>query len=427
LLLGCSNAADLVPANVRHDFESSKGSKNMRALRNFAVAMLSAGGAVTPLAASASTFTTLYTFTGGKDGGNPFGPLLYQHGAFYGTAHAGSDADKANGTVFKIDVKTARFKVVYAFQGAPDGSGPGSGVIYQDGMLYGTTYFGGAGCSPGGCGTIFSIDEKTGAESVLYDFPASNGGPDGSVLPGQVIDVAGTLYGITQYGGANNAGSFFSLNPSTGTFAMLTSFAGVNGVNPNLQLLYQSGLVYGTTMYGGEGACFLGGCGVLFSIVPATGGETVVRSFAKKDGKYPNSNLAYDAGSLFGDTFVGGNQSCTHGCGVSYKIKAASGREKVLEDFQNRGEEYSGISIVGGNAYETLPSGGNGYGELLKVNLKSGQQTVLYTFTGDADGASPEAALTYHDGAFYGTTMSGGGNRSCAGDYGCGTVFKFVP
>jgi uncharacterized repeat protein (TIGR03803 family) len=63
---------------------------------------------------------------------------------------------------------------------------------------------------------------------------------------------------------------------------------------------------------------------------------------------------------------------------------------------------------------------------LLEVNLKSGQKTVLYTFTGGPDGGDPEAPLTYHNGAFYGSTFSGG-NDSCLDDHGCGTVFKFVP
>jgi hypothetical protein len=158
---------------------------------------------------------------------------------------------------------------------------------------------------------------------------------------------------------------------------------------------------------------------------PTTGAEAVLYRFKGYYGEFPNSNLSYHAGSLIGDTSAGGNRACERGCGINFKIKATTGRETVLEDFGSGGENYSGITVVNGNAYETLPSGGSGgYGELLEVNLKSGQKTVLYTFTGGSDGNSPQAPLTYHNGAFYGTTFFGG-NDNCY--EGCGTVFKFVP
>jgi uncharacterized repeat protein (TIGR03803 family) len=57
---------------------------------------------------------------------------------------------------------------------------------------------------------------------------------------------------------------------------------------------------------------------------------------------------------------------------------------------------------------------------------KSGQETVLYSFTGKADGAGPEAGLLRDAaGNLYGTT-SDGGDLSC-GFSGCGTVFKVTP
>jgi uncharacterized repeat protein (TIGR03803 family) len=179
-------------------------------------------------------------------------------------------------------------------------------------------------------------------------------------------------------------------------------------------------------MYGGRGCLRLGGCGTVFEFNPATGVESVLHAFKSKNaGAIPFSNLIYHAGSLMGDTIIGGNTPCDRGCGVSYKIKPTTGRISVLEDFETRGENYSGITVVDGNAYETLPSGGSGgYGELLAVNLKSGRQTVLYVFMNNGDGESPQAPLTYHNGAFYGTTFFGG-NDNCY--EGCGTVFKFVP
>lgn len=62
-----------------------------------------------------------------------------------------------------------------------------------------------------------------------------------------------------------------------------------------------------------------------------------------------------------------------------------------------------------GNLYGTTVDGGAfGHGTVFKLSA-SGQQTVLYTFRGGADGARPAAALIRDgSGNFYGTTSEGG-------------------
>ena len=75
-----------------------------------------------------------------------------------------------------------------------------------------------------------------------------------------------------------------------------------------------------------------------------------------------------------------------------------------------------------GNLYGTTVAGGDGsfglgHGVIFKLNIASGMETVLHTFTGP-DGAAPAAALAWdsqHN--MYGTTTLGGAN-------GYGTVFK---
>ncbi len=58
--------------------------------------------------------------------------------------------------------------VLYAFGGPPDGSGPSS-MIDVNGSFYGTTSFGGSGCKGFGCGTVFDVDPATGAgDSALF-------------------------------------------------------------------------------------------------------------------------------------------------------------------------------------------------------------------------------------------------------------------
>src|SRR5271169_7063500 len=67
--------------------------------------------------------------------------------------------------------------VLYSFQGSPDGSFPGGGVVFDKaGNLYGVTVEGGAGsCPPAACGTVFRLSPpgKKGdpwTETVLYVF-----------------------------------------------------------------------------------------------------------------------------------------------------------------------------------------------------------------------------------------------------------------
>src|SRR6202035_5498967 len=85
-------------------------------------------------------------------------------------------------------------KVLYSFAGPPgDGTEPLAGLIDVDGMLYGTTIYGGASttCGSEGCGTVFSVNPTTGAETVLYSFCSEKNCTDGWEVSGGLIDVHG--------------------------------------------------------------------------------------------------------------------------------------------------------------------------------------------------------------------------------------------
>ncbi|HEX3458273.1 MAG TPA: choice-of-anchor tandem repeat GloVer-containing protein, partial [Candidatus Baltobacteraceae bacterium] len=65
-----------------------------------------------------------------------------------------------------------------------------------------------------GCGTVFSVT-TTGSEKVLHSFAE---GSDGQGPSAPLIDVNGTLYGTTYYGGGNSrcnlgCGTVFALSP----------------------------------------------------------------------------------------------------------------------------------------------------------------------------------------------------------------------
>jgi uncharacterized repeat protein (TIGR03803 family) len=80
-----------------------------------------------------------------------------------------------------------------------------------------------------------------------------------------------------------------------------------------------------------------------------------------------------------------------------------------------------------GNAYGTTAAGGDfGFGTVFMLS-PSGQQTVLYSFTGGSDGNDPHGGVTLDSaGNLYGTTAAGGSGGLCAGD-GCGVVFELSP
>jgi uncharacterized repeat protein (TIGR03803 family) len=102
----------------------------------------------------AQSTTTLYTFTGGADGGNPKSTLsMDPAGNLYGTTTTGGAA--GNGTVFKIDTSQI-FSVIHSF-GADEGHPIYGLVMDSSGNLYGTTYNGGAS----DLGTIFKIDTSS--------------------------------------------------------------------------------------------------------------------------------------------------------------------------------------------------------------------------------------------------------------------------
>jgi uncharacterized repeat protein (TIGR03803 family) len=80
-----------------------------------------------------------------------------------------------------------------------------------------------------------------------------------------------------------------------------------------------------------------------------------------------------------------------------------------------------------GNLYGTAYTGGSeGWGTVYKIST-TGQQSVLYSFTGAADGGAPSGPLVMDSqGNLYGTTQYAG-SSTCNAPFGCGTVFKLSP
>jgi uncharacterized repeat protein (TIGR03803 family) len=257
---------------------------------------------------STSRETVLASLTLEDGGAYPEGGLVRdKHGNLYGTT-SGYNGGYGNGAVFKVS-SSGKLTILYTFQGGDDGLCPyGDLLLDAEGNLYGTTYRGGTS----GLGTVFEIT-PSGSETVLYSF---TGGTDGSLpAAGLFRDVSGNLYGTTT-GGGNGYGTVFKVTPD-GTETIVHSFTDSDGYYPIAPLVQDAkGNFYGTTEFGGRH-----GQGTVFKLT-GKGIETVVHSFTgKKDGGSPVAGLIFDTeGNLYGTTSGGGNTKCVGGCGVVFKI-----------------------------------------------------------------------------------------------------------
>jgi uncharacterized repeat protein (TIGR03803 family) len=331
---------------------------------------------------STGHYTTLYSFTGGTDGGIPIGRVTRdQAGNLYGITSIGGDPTCSCGTVFKLQMN-GTLTVLHSFKGGTDGAQnqaqPELGLVSIGSDFYGAASFGGVtGCDGSlGCGVIFKVNQSS-QESVLYRF---TGQADGAFPQDLIRDQSGNLYGAA--GGsyaAGNSGTVFEMDTSGNLTTLYTFPGGSLGVSPRWRLIRLSnGTFYGVTQFGGNTtncAISSAGCGVVFAL-DANGNESVLHAFGKQstDGEEPAGGLLDVAGSLYGTTFYGGNtnSTCTFGCGVVYRV-STSGRYTVLYRFTGAADGWlptGGLTQDGaGNLYGSAILGGNGSGVIFEITL----------------------------------------------------------
>jgi len=366
--------------------------------------------------AAAQTFKILYAFTGGADGGGPWGTPLLTGGIIYEPAfYGGTLSSNQAGTVFEFFTNFSDGTYLYQFAGQPnDGAAPMGGLVTDgSGNLWGTTTQGGLGLS----GTIYEI--SGGFESVLYNFSGSNGAaPEGSLLR----DPLGDLYGTTSKGGANDSGSVFIFGAG-GTFVPLYSFGNYkgDGVGPASSLALYKNVLYGVTTEGGRY-----GWGTVFAVDIKARTETVLYSFkGEHDGGTPVGGLALDGkGNLYGTASVGGSTRGNASNGVVFKLNIKSLHYSVVHTFTGADGSQPIAALIPdgqGNFYGTTFAGGTqGYGTVFQLN-SAGSLTTLYSFTNATDGSYPYAGLTLDSsGNLYGAATRGG-------QHGWGTLFEITP
>lgn len=365
-------------------------------------------------------------------------------------------------------------KVLYTFTAGDDGGWPQAGLTFDaQGDLYGTTNSFG----PYGYGTVFKVSASGGrwAESVIHGFCADYraGCRDGAYpLAGVVFGSAGNLYGTASYGGGPQSwGVVYELSPSGGSWNLtrVRNFSHADSYPSAKVTLDKAGRLFGTTL----GNPVAGGLGTVFELVPNQSGSWNHRTLVDFQGRGgPVTAVAVDrAHNLYGSAIgsdglfqvspnrdgtwtlktianMGGGGDLTldaagdiygAGRGIIFMLSHASGKwqQTTLYTFgPNDGGNHSGLTFdSAGNLFGTSGSGGlpgcvnaNGCGSVFKLtHTQSGWTfSILYEFTGGADGGNPVGGVVIDKaGLLYGATNYGGLNGCFF--FGCGVVYQITP
>jgi len=382
---------------------------------------------------AASTAKLIYSFAGSGDGEYTDTELVMDSaGNLYGTSVQGGIY--GGGTVFQV-TPAGVHTVLYDFTGGADGGEPYKGVTLDaQGNLYGTAVTGGGGSCEGGCGVTFKLSNSGGVwtQSVIHTF---TGGKDGSG-PGSpvAIDEQGNVYGTTPTGGANGMGVVYQLRPgATGgwTLRVIHTFTGGSdggGGSASRLMIDATGNLYGVCTVGGTN-----GFGTVYKMSSVQGKWQFTTLYAFKDqpdGALPYGGVISDkAGNLYGTTYYAG----VHDLGTVYKLTHSNGTwtESVLYSFKGGTDGASPISSLvadaAGNLYGTTSDGGAAAcvcGVIFKLTRgATGKWTesVAYRFPG-----MPQPGFAYNGmvagstGTFYGATVHGGSGND-------GAIYQFTP
>ncbi|HEX3943341.1 MAG TPA: choice-of-anchor tandem repeat GloVer-containing protein [Rhizomicrobium sp.] len=305
------------------------------------------------------TTQVLHSFTGGTDGQNADGtPIAWSmDGNVYGTTQFGGPA--GCGTVYKFVPNSGAYQQLYAAECAPEGAFPFAGLAEAefngDSFLVGTGYSGGVNDD----GTLFYVNSGGAGSSCTSSFSGTNGShPFAGII--QPAKNGPYDYTVTTAGGSNNLGVLVSIANADCTATVLHNFAGgvSDGATPYGTLLYYKNALYGTTSGGGGP-----GLGTVFKVKPDGSNYTVLHAFQgifqSSDGSFPHSGLKLNPqdGLLYGTTINGGNASDS---GAVFSIDPKTGKEKVVHAFSGSdgAHPYGDLYIKKGKIYGTTASGG---------------------------------------------------------------------
>jgi uncharacterized repeat protein (TIGR03803 family) len=342
--------------------------------------------------------------------------------------------------LFTVVVATAQtYSEVYPFSaiaGYPstnfDGWTPEGGLVESNGVLYGTTYYGGTN----GSGAIYSVHTDGTQFKPLYSFSALSDevvgdNSDGGLPIDTLLLSSNVLYGTTTSGGSGSYGTVFRINTDGTDFTNIHTFAATDGDSPMAGLIMSSNVLYGTTTEGGYPYY----AGTVFRMNTDGSHFTNIYEFtAGNDGAGPEAALVLSDDTLYGVTSTGGSNS---GTGVIFSVSTSGKNFTPLFTFLKVGSGAFGTNATGGTPrtrlvldgdtlYGAASRGGtNGTGVIYSINTSGSGFTIVHAFGPGAyngygdytntDGETPEGDLFLSGDTLYGSTIAGGLSVNYAG------------
>lgn len=340
--------------------------------------------------------TLLRRFDSNSGDASQPGSLILAGETLYGASQTGGTSNA--GTVFKLDTNGGAYTILKQFNGATEGSGPGSRLAVSGNILYGAARFGGANFS----GTLFKLGTNGSSFSLVRTFDAVAANPAGITLSGD------TIYGTAESGGLNGNGVVYQINTNGSGFVLLKDFNDGPGAAPWGEPLLAGDTLYGVTTYGGAF-----GYGNVYKVNTNGTGFTVLHSFGDGDQiRSASTRLTLANDTLYGIGYSGTNAAG----GTIYKVNTDGNEFGIVAQLSDpRLGAYplspSGLLISGSTIYGATRRA------VFQINTNGTGFAIVKAF-----GSLPDGDLVNGDLILVGTTLYG--TTAAGGELGEGTVFR---
>ncbi len=324
------------------------------------------------------------------NGNGTYGDLIEVNGLLYGTTAFGGATNA--GIIFSFDPSNGTFVNLFdfTFGSVAEGYSPSAGLVYVNSKLYGITPLGGAN----GYGTIFSVNIDGTGYNNEFDMALATGATGVS----EMIVFNSKIYGMTSAGGANTFGVLFEYDYLATTYTDLIDFTGTaggfKGSAPQGKLYTDGTYLYGMTRLGGANSA-----GVLFQYDLAT--YTVLHEFSIVTGSLPYKAVTKSGSKLYGTTSAGGANLN----GTLFEFDLLTLAYTVLYNFNvGNAEPLCTPTISGNRMYGTTRTGGSaGYGTLWQYNISTNTFSQVYNFL--SPDIYPRGQMLIFNNTLYGATV----------------------